>query len=513
MPQNIEDPRRQVVPRWRPFRVAAHLGLLGDPGPGKERLEPSPGEIEELEAEWHRHRSPSHAANLIDAAIVLNRPEIATEAARFLLSNPLDDSSQSDLARFILGEVIGPEPVATPPDLAPQERHRRIAAARRSLHRQPRNPVLLVDLARDYSALGQLKKAEKAILQAVSLAPDNRFVLRAASRFFLHTHRPDDAHKLLRGADRTRHDPWLLAAEIVAAIAAEKTSRWVNLGRRMIDDGMIEPQHTTELASAIGTIEHSHGNRRQVRRLFAHALIRPTENTVAQASWISRHMPGFEVRRDKLQVPRAYEARAWKSVVEGRYTDAIEMAWKWLRDEPFATRASQFGSGVAAVALGDFQTATVLASAARMANPDDPRLIAQLIYCLASRDDPDEAERLLVDVLPGLIRRNPGVHSDIEWSVIEAADRGLIAYRRGHVEEGRFNYTRAIALARQTGKEPLRAGAFLNFVREEALANPGTEIPWARVTEAVTAFPTSIRPLYERFVQRIGTSTDESMPK
>ena len=499
--QQVDDSRRQVVPRWRPFRVAAQLRLLDSPGTSPS-LEPAPGELEELVEDWRRHRSPFHAANLVDAAVVLNRPEIAADAAQFLLSEGRGGLIETDLARFVLGDG-GETPLATtPPDLSRQERYRRIAEARRSLRQQPWNPILLVDLAREYSALGQLQSAERALVRAVMLAPDNRFVLRAASRFLLHAGRPDDAHRVLRRAPSTPRDPWLLAAEIVAADAGKRSSRWMKVARRMINDGGFEPRHTTELASAVGTVEHSHGNRPQVRRLFEHALIEPTENTVAQAAWISRHMPAFEVPEDSFSVPRAFEARAWESAVEKRYREAVDLSWEWLRDEPFATRAASFGSAVASIALGDFEAGKALASAARLANPDDPRLILQLIYCVASQGDPDEAERLLTEDLPVAIRRHPGRLPENDHKIFEVADRGLIAYRRGQVQEGRLHYERAMTLAREAGSPTLEAGALLNFLREEALANPGSAIPWESASALLKAFPASVRPFYESFLER-----------
>src|SRR6266853_6625924 len=140
MPQQIDDTTRQVVPRWRPFAVAASLGVLSESGPSRGPLDASPGELEQLKRDWNQHRSPFHAMNLIDAAVVLNRPEIASEAARFLLSEPQNELHERSLARFVLGDI--PKAAFTsPPELTLQDRYKRIAKARRSLHQHPRNPI------------------------------------------------------------------------------------------------------------------------------------------------------------------------------------------------------------------------------------------------------------------------------------------------------------------------------------------------------------------------------------
>lgn len=507
MPQHIDDNTRQVVPRWRPFIVAAKLGLLEASGASRHPLEPSPGELEQLQRDWQNQRSPFHAMNLVDAAIVLNKPDIATDAAQYLLSNPPRADYDLSIAHFILAGAPEEEQ-RFPRDLSLSDRHRRIAAARRSLHREPRNAILLVDLGRDYSVLGQSVQAERAILQALFLAPESRFVLRAASRFFLHAGKPDMAHRVLRRAARTTRDPWLLAAEIVAATAAGRSSDSLKLGRSMIESGGFAPRHTSELASAIGTIEHLQGDRRQVRRLFDHALIDPTENTVAQATWIARHMTDFDVQQSTLGVPRAFEAGAWRAALEGRFTDAILLSWNWLRDEPFATRSALFGSWVAVTALEDYDTAIAIVSAARVANPSDPRLVAQLIYCLASLDKVDAAERLLDIDLPQAIRQHQDTHTETVWKVIETADRGLLAYRRGHVELGRAMYLAAIELAKRTRVQSLRGVAQLNLIREVMRADPTAPFPREQMEEALQDIPETIRPVFEPFVTRLDPRTN-----
>jgi tetratricopeptide (TPR) repeat protein len=424
------------------------------------------------------------------------------DAATFLVGAVQRGVVEAELARLVLGEG-GETPLpASPPEIAPKERYRRVASFRRSLREEPWNPILLVDLAREYSTLGQLKPAERALMKAVRLAPANRFVLRSASRFWLHVGQPDEAHRILRRAPSTQADPWLLAAEIVAAAASEHTSRWTKVAQGMIANRSIDPRHTTELASALGTLAYADGKRSNVRRLFDHALIQPTENTVAQAGWISRHMSSFEVPANKFSVPLAFEAKAWESALAGRFKDAVDLSWEWLLDEPFATRAASFGSYVASIALGDFNSARALAETARFANPDDPHLILQLIYCIASQGDADEAERLLTQVLPIAVRHQPNEIPVAHLPVFMAADQGLIAYRRGQFDLGRSHYERARTLARDARAPTLEAAALLNYIREEVRVSPNSAVPWAEADKLVRVFPNNTRLFYEAFLER-----------
>lgn len=501
MAQHIDDRHRQVVPRWRPFRIAADLGHL-EPTPPHERkrvIVPAPGELEELTRDWKTYRSPVHAADLIDAALVTGRLEVGADAAEFLLQCDVSDLSRA-MARAVLFPGTPSRP-PEPPDLSRNERYRRIAVARRYLHRTPRDPIRWVDLAREYSIVGQNGPAEKALHLALALAPEARFVLRAAARFFLHARRPDEAHRLLRRAGRTSEDPWLMAAEIVASVATEKRSRWLKKAIRAVESGRFEARDISELAGVLGTVEYEAGNRRKTRRLFERALVDPTENTVAQAGWLARHMSSFLLPRDRLQVPRAFEARAWESCLSADYKAAVDLAWMWLRDEPFATRPALFGSWVATTALGDHTTAAAFADAALLASPDDPRLIAQLAFCHAYQDDLERAEQLLLE-LPTAIAHHPTIASKLHWDVLQAADRGLIAFRRGRIEDGRREYERAIRLATEHEERQLAATALLYYAREEARASPSTAATTlAEARRALDAYPSVIRPLYEQLLR------------
>ena len=63
---------------------------------------------------------------------------------------------------------------------------RKIRFLRSVLRDWPRNAICWTQLALSYSRLGINKKAERCINIALSLAPHNRYVLRSASRFFVH---------------------------------------------------------------------------------------------------------------------------------------------------------------------------------------------------------------------------------------------------------------------------------------------------------------------------------------
>jgi len=501
---SVDDRRRRVVPRWWPFSTAANLGQLDAAHEVREARSPTPkaGELEELQRDWARDRNACIAAELVDFALILGERAIAEDAASWLLENGGVSAISLQLAAEILTPSAPPEPWRLPA-LSQSERRSTISAYRARLRERPRDPLLWVDLAREYSALGQVVDARRALQTAIGLAPDSRFVLRSASRFFLHTGDYERAHAVVAGSPATPTDPWLIAAEIVASEAAGRTSRLVKPGLRLLESERFHPRHVSELASALGTLEHDAGRRKHVRRLFSQALCDPTENSVAQASWLARHMPGFELPDSSLEAPRAYEARAWESVRQGDLAEAVQLAKEWLRDEPFASRPALMGSWVAGTGVGDFEMAGRLAEAARAANPDDPRLLAEVIYSEASCGRWEEAEKLL-PALQRLARRDEG--RSTEWEVMIVADKGLIAYRRGDREQGRVYYEQAIDLATRNDLNQWAASAHLNHMREEMIANPAAPLDQSKLSWDVNQFPQAARNVVRQFAERITRS-------
>ncbi|HUF51612.1 MAG TPA: hypothetical protein VMN60_12295 [Longimicrobiales bacterium] len=142
---------------------------------------PQPGELEKLRTEWERHRTPGHAADLVDAALLIGRPGIATDAAAFLF-----EANRNPISRSIATAVLYPSAPngSEPRELSLDQRYGRIAEAKRALRLYPRDPIRMVDLAREYSILGQEEQAKAMLRQALILAPNDRFVVRSASRFF-----------------------------------------------------------------------------------------------------------------------------------------------------------------------------------------------------------------------------------------------------------------------------------------------------------------------------------------
>jgi tetratricopeptide (TPR) repeat protein len=482
--------------------VAASLGQLDAATVSRQPGSPGPaaGELEELRRDWEENRSPIYAANLIDAALAYGLASVAEDAAAWVVANGGVSEVSIKLAKQLLSPTMIDQAAVTS-EPTHQQRWRAVAGHRAALRRYPRDPLLWVELAREYSALGQIEPARRALVVAVSLAPDDRYVLRCASRFYLHARDPEHAHQILLRSSATLTDPWLMAAEIATADARGARSKLMKVGARAVESGRFAPRSISELAGAIGTVEFKSGNRKQTKRLFARALEDPTENTLAQAGWVSRHGPSLGYADSAPRVPRAFEANAWQAMAADDFVGAVEYSVDWLRDEPFASRPALLGSWIAAVALEDYETALRLVESAAVANPGDIRLTVQSLYCLASMGRVDEAAAQL-PLLETAAASGDSTFTPPAWDVLLAADRGLLAFRNGNVEEGRAAYAGAIELAAANRLREAGASALINYIREEARIGEGPPVGAQEVRDVIGAFPQSHRGAILRFLGR-----------
>lgn len=485
-----KDVDRKVVPRFHSLAAAAKQGETSSTRaefrtPEPEQPKPrSPG-LEQLRSDWEQHRSPAFAADLVAAALVLDRANEARDAAEFLLVSKTTTLGEH-LAQRLLGLVSLDEEEGFDP-LEQEGVRAKIRALKRSLRSDPRAGLLWSELARRYAALGQKHKAAEAMDIALALAPRNRLLLRSAARLNLHLDKPDQAHRLLSSASTTQSDPWLLAAEIAMAPLAGRRSLLIRHGRRIVDSGQFRPHALSELKSALATEAFAAGSDRAARRLFRSSLDEPTENAVAQAAWAARRGSRVEVGEQLLEdIEDSYEARAQVLAEEGDSHGAIFNAWKWFRSESFASNPAIFGSHEAALAR-HYDEAARFAELGLIANPYEFLLRNNLAFALASAGQVEAAAEQLDLVEASTLSE--------EHQQVLTATRGLIAFRQGNVALGRQLYKKTIDAA----KDPaLRAIAAILLTREEIRANTPADLVVHRLAAELVAAQRAANPRTER---------------
>jgi tetratricopeptide (TPR) repeat protein len=461
----LDDDSRQVIPRWRPSRLTMRLGELASSSQFDRSLLQAELIAEKLE-EWKRERSLSFATDVLASAIIAGEVPDACEAAEFVLSS---EAHASEAAKAVARRVISPQvfdDFLPPGGEANQDYHRAaVRAARARTRADARNALAWVDMSLAYASLGFPKQAADSMEIALVLAPINRFVLRSAARLFVHLHQFDKAHQILRSAPGMKSDPWLIAAEIAVSELNHAHSRLIKIGSRLIERHDIPPLHVSEVASAVATIELESGNSRAARKLFKTSLTAPTDNSLAQASWVSRTSRIISVNPSLLDTPRSFEARTREHLQKGEWDGAFAASLQWIDDEPFATGPVMLACHIATAILDKFAEGLQLLRRGRLSNPSNWILINNVAFCLATLGQVEEAAEELSALSP---HDDPG---DVQKPGTLLATRGLIEFRRGNITTGRSFYLSAIEHFATIGSRTSRAIAALYLAREEVLGH------------------------------------------
>lgn len=427
---------RDVIPRWRNPRSTAAVGELAPIRIGTGKPISQAGRLER-EHDWLTQKSIGFALDLVGTAIVLGATPPAREAAEAVLATADLSGLPRELARQVLGNRESDEPEIPMSDPTTPEVRTRIKEFRARLKNDPRNGIAWTEMARHYTILGQRNQASHAMRIALGLLPNHRYVLRVAARLAVHHGKFDDAHSMIARSPSTPSDPWLVAAELATAGPADVRPKLVKRGRRMLEDGDFSPRSTSELASALGTLEFRTGSDRKARHLIESSLEAPNDNSIAQGEWISRGLPSLDL--DPSLMSESAEARAIRHATAMESEQVLPAAWEWHRDQSFASGPGELGSYHASL-VGMYAEGEAIAEASLTANSGEFLLANNLAFCLLNMDKVERAS----EVLKSIDRNTLGERQLSTY----LATCGLLEFRSGNAEEGRALYRQSIKLDR-----------------------------------------------------------------
>jgi tetratricopeptide (TPR) repeat protein len=447
---------RKMVPRWRGLGQTPKQELLS----ATARQAPSITliDIDEKIAAWRDDQSLWAAAEILETVPFIGRTIHSDEAAAMLLgqSASLPPGLAGLLQRY--ANETNPEEEGDSEQIGRPEAHRQtIVDLRRLKSLYPKNPILYVELARQYVSLGQLAKAEESFRVALAIAPHNRYVLRSAIRFFLHYGHPERAWAVLAGAPES--DPWILAGRITVAEIMGRPQNGIRQARSLLEN--TAPEQSTELAASIGTLELSAGAFKQARKLFRASAVSPSDNTVAQLRW-ARDKAGIPFNEELLLTQLSFEARTGQAFVQEEWTSALENVKLWQQDEPFSSRPATIGCFLAAEIVRDFHVAEHISNIALISMPNDALLLNNRAYARINLGNLSGAAE---DVL--IARQKTQTPAS---EVCLEATEGCLLYRVGNADQGAEFYRRAVekAVAR---KDKLGAqAAYLHWLSEDIRA-------------------------------------------
>lgn len=471
---------RRVLPRWH---ESANDTLIRE---SRSLMQGAPRFIlggSDLQAELQRTHSVGVATDALNVSIIIGNKEMAQEAAGIIMENA--EALPVPLVSMAKGALgIPPEEFIIPASLL--DRHKqRIRDLRILLRSYPSSPLLHLDMARSLVIVGQTGedakgKAYRSIAAARTVAPHSRIVLRAAARFLVNAGKKEEAYNLISNAARTRHDPWLMAAEVAIGQGLDKSPRFWKIGKEFIERGKFAPLHLSELSVAMGTQELISGSRKNARKFFATGLLDPTENALAQARWAETTLGAALVGdasilyTDKRQ---AFEAEFLRYFNSADMLQAVECGERWYEFEPFSSVAASAVAHVAGL-IDDYSRAEQYALQGLMAHPNEPSLHNNLIYArissgkLLAGKTPEQAMATVQDTVRKL---KSYAESEGLDSIHAIANLGLLAFRIGQPEDGRMLYEEAIRIAQKMKQPPQAATASVFFAREALLAG----VEWA----------------------------------
>lgn len=457
------EKHRNVIPGWRNLRETGQAGELG--GFRKWMLESDSEEAVVLRRDWTEKKTLGRAADILAASVhLLLDEDLVTEAREEVLKSR--DEAPTFLAQ-LAGNIKQEEIHAGVLFHAAQDvfakARTRVQLLRRALVENPRNGILWCELALEYSVLGSLDKAGRAMEKALFLAGQNRYVLRSAARYYLHVGDVERSHDLIRKSDLVKFDTWVAASEIAIATLRERQSRftkhWIDVIRK--DGG--RRTGITELATAIGTVEWMHGSRKGAKDFLNRGLIEANDNSLAQIQWISQQDTTVRLELVDSSVTVGFsETLAKEAFTAERFDESLSHALDWHRSLPFAERPIFMGTHIASVFTKEYDKSIQLAKEGLRSNPKSAAMWNNLAYAAALANNLEEADRAIAmgRVLMDTLR---------DKACIEATS-GLVAFRRGDTETGRLAYERAMSIATEEKEEGLKELARVNMLWEQARA-------------------------------------------
>ena len=324
-----------------------------------------------------------------------------------------------------------------------------------------------IEIARLQCLIGQTLSAERYVRRALVCAPDERFILRCAARYFVHANQAAEGLKALWKSSVIRTDPWVQAAELALSNLCKQSPRWGTKLRGELLRAKFVEREFSELASGLATLELRNGAKsKHVQHLMAISVGRPTENSLAQAVWAKdAGLTSVEPDKKLFTLKGANEARARLASENREYVEAVEHTWLWLSDEPFSHTAALSGSFICSAHLQDFEQAIKFSDFGLVSHPGSSMLRNNKLVALAMLGRLDEAQKLLREIEP---------RSETAWLPFLHADRGLIAFRSGDIETGRLSYQTAVHLADEMADPRLSNLAKIYWLEQEAMASTST---------------------------------------
>jgi tetratricopeptide (TPR) repeat protein len=443
MNQGIRD--EYILPQWLPFKIAAQQRETGTFQSKPIRINYGPAQssfIDQLD-DFKLQPSVYLGSELMGIADVIGFKDIAQELAYYVLNEESAGPVAHEQARILLGKQ----------PLNILDERVNLQSFKTRLSDYPKDAISWVEQARIYTSLGQRKKAYKSILVALHLAPADRFVVRAAIRFFVHYNEWHQAHRIATRAYSLNPDPLIFGPLLSVATHIKKLPHKT----KAIAEHALSSPHTflhSETLEAFGTLETMSGADQPSRKFFKRAWIDPTRAVIGHSQWVLRErLPGLAADR-KFEFSQSNEALSWLRFAFLDFRGAMVSTNAWALEESYSRSPYILGS-IAACHAEDFPQAIEICRRGLRSNPKDEILINNLVFALLRKGDAVSARKEFTP-LRHLV--------DLPSHAAPAATYGLMLMCEGKKEAGYEYYGQAIKRALDAGNRRLALRATLNFM-------------------------------------------------
>ncbi len=461
----IEYKNRQVIPRWFPSNFATLLGQT------RSTSEQPPSNDFELKnylkvlEDWQNNPNIIYALDFLAYSLILNK-ENSTDIERAIKLLSKNKKHLPSIGNELLNLFLSDEKVNDKNRLQDVticdfkiDYKKNISNLKRITRFYPHDPISWTNLSFYYTIVGKLEKAKKCMYTALGLNKINRFILRSASRFFLHADDPERSLYILRNNDITKIDPWLLSAEISISEILEKKSKNIIRASTLLNDDNINPFHKSELGATLATLEFSHGKSSKGRKFVDVSLINPNENTLAQLEYLSKNFKIDDNFSPQLfNVSCNYEALTWHKYNIGHFHDAFKYSLDWIKYQPFSSRPAILSSYISSIGLNDDNTAIDILNKSLIASPNDTALLNNLAFSYCNLNKLEEAIKILYQI------NRLKLSSD--QKAIVSATTGLLAFRSKNSSLGKKLYSSAIEYFTSTQNYIALSRASFFYARE-----------------------------------------------
>ncbi|WP_375210088.1 hypothetical protein [Hyphomonas jannaschiana] len=461
---------RKPIPKLTPFSRLEDVEIASC-GPFRfpeELMETHREYTEALYYQWRDQPTIENALSVVNAATALEDTFLFVGPAKQVLSAPGVRLLARRSAEIVLGKRLEAD-VFIPSEDQPYEQ---IHYLRKRAIEHPRNPHVWADLARAHTFVGNMKAAFRCFQTALELAPDDRFTLRVLTRFAVHLGAKDvkrgltgvEAQEFVRAAlinsNRCKFDPWIQSAEIAFSDHLNKSPFSVRHARSVLSSGNHQSRTTSELSSALGTLENSHGSHKKAQQLIRSSLIDPTPNALAQATWLeSEERIKIGTDLEQLGIGIVHEAAAYHELSEGNWRGALFRLQQWQSEEPFSVNVAAQGSFLATGMAYDLEAALGFCERGLRYNPGSWLLRNNRIVALSLQGNGEKARAEL----------NSLVRDEHNWkdNITLCATCGIVSFAIGDPEAGRSWYTRAAELADKSKDINNRFRVRVHWLHEE----------------------------------------------